>query len=173
MMKRTTEENDDLARRAAALRIAHPLMTLVAIADELGIAERGRSNVRVSNTVGQLLYRARTKLGIVFPMKPSQPKQVRGAPDRRDRIAVIGRELGLSGVARWVGVDEERARILLGGALPSDDEQMAIDKAFAIARVRLLECVASDFARFSALARLRERAAFRRIVGEEVRDEPW
>ena len=170
-MKRTSQENDDLARRAAALRIAHPLMTLAAIADELGIAERGRSNVRVSNTVGQLLYRARTKLGIDYPMKPSQPKPRRGAPDRRDRIAVIVRELGLSGVARWVGVDEERARVLIGGGVPSDDEQMAIDKAFAIARVRLLECDSGDFQRFGSLSRLRERMALRRMT--EVCDEPW
>lgn len=169
-MNRTIEQNDALARRAAELRIAFPKMTLVAIADELEI--RGKTAERKANTVGQLLYRARTKLGVEFPMKPSQPKATRGAPERRDVVATVCREIGVAGLARWVGVEEERARILAGGAVAFDEEQMAIDKAFAIARVRLLECGAVDFARFDALARLQERRAFRHVT-EGVGDEPW
>lgn len=160
--EKSTEEADALARRAAELRIADREMTLVMIAQTLGVEKK--TNERTANYVGQLLYRARTKLGMTFPMKPSQPKMTRGSPDRRDKIAVVWRELGVIGLAKWVCVSEERARILIAGAIPSDDEQVAIDKAFAIARVRLLDCRADDFARFSVFARRNEKTQLREMM---------
>ena len=167
MIRRTPAENNVLARRAAALRREDPSLSLAQLADALGLA--GRTPERRANSVATLLHRARHQLGIEFARKGNGggsggAKQGSGSVARRETISVVYRELGVSGIARWLSVPEGRAFELLGGSLPTDDEQMAIDRAFAVARVRLLECGPGEFLRFDALARIERRMALGRML---------
>lgn len=167
-MKRTPQENDDLARKAAALRCADPSLSLLQIADALEVY--GPTNERRKNGVSLLLYRARHQLGIEFPRNGKgggaggAAKPGSGSVSRRDALACIRREIGSAGLARWISVREGRALELLGGSMPTDDEQMGVDRAYVIARMRLLEIDADELRRFDALARVESRREFGRMV---------
>lgn len=139
-----------ISLRVYEARMEHPELTYRQLGEMLGMTV---------SQVSQAIFRARRKLGV-----PTIKRSIKtGMPtDRRMRIetvATICREIGEAGFARMIEVKIGRALELMAGSEPTDDEQIEIDRAYAVARVRLLEIVPGHFARFDALARIESRRA--------------